>query len=85
MADSDIQIQIDEKKHIVCQVVHATLFLGKQGLLFHGDVKISAITNSRIFFALLNSGGQHMKPPKFEHICNCHNISPLSSVQILLI
>ena len=30
-------------------------------------------------------GGLHLKPPKFEHICNCHNFSALSSVQILLI
>ena len=29
--------------------------------------------------------GLHLKPTKFEHICSCHNFSPLSSVQILLI
>ena len=30
-------------------------------------------------------GDPHLKPSKSEHICSCHNFSPLSSVQILLI
>ena len=29
-------------------------------------------------------GGLHHKPPKCEHICSCHNVFTLSSVQILL-
>ena len=30
-------------------------------------------------------GGLYLQPPKFGHICSCHNFFPLSSVQILLI
>ena len=31
-------------------------------------------------------GGLHLKPPKMEHmVCCCHNLLPLSFVQILLI
>ena len=31
------------------------------------------------------TGGRYLKPPKFEHICSCHNFFLLSSVQILFI
>ena len=37
MANSDIQMQMDENRHIIRQIVRAILFLGKQGLPFCGD------------------------------------------------
>ena len=39
------------------------------------------ILSSKI--STLIKGDGHLKPPKFEHICSCHNFFPLSSVQIL--
>ena len=30
-------------------------------------------------------GGLSHFPPKFEHICSCHNFFPLSSVEIIVI
>ena len=37
MANSDIQMRMDENRHIIRQIVRAILFLGKQGLPFRGD------------------------------------------------
>ena len=37
MANSDIQMCMDENEHIIRQVVHVTLFMGKQELPFCGD------------------------------------------------
>ncbi len=54
MANSDIQMRIDEKRHIIRQIVRAILFLGKQGLPFRGDNENLNITkNPENFSALL--------------------------------
>ena len=54
MANSDIQMRMDENRHIIRQIVRAILFMGKQGLSFRGDNKDLNITkNSGNFFALL--------------------------------
>ena len=37
MANSDIEMQMDENRHIIHQIVRAILFFGKQGLPFRGD------------------------------------------------
>ena len=53
MANSDIQMRMDENRHIIHQIVRAILFLGKQGLPFRGDNKDLNITkNPGNFLAL---------------------------------
>ena len=37
IANSDIQMRMDENKHIICQIVCAIYFLGMQGFPCHGD------------------------------------------------
>ena len=55
MANSDIQMRMDENRHIIRQIVHAILFLGKQGLPFCGDNEDLNITkNPGNFLALIN-------------------------------
>ena len=54
MANSDIQMRMDENRHIIRQIVCAILFLGKQGLPFRGDNEDLNITkNPGNFLALL--------------------------------
>ena len=54
MVNSDIQMRMDENRHIIRQIVHAILFMGKQGLPFRGDNEDLNITkNPGNFLALL--------------------------------
>ena len=54
MANSDIQMRMDENRHIIRQIVRAILFMGKQGLPFRGDNEDLNITkNPGNFLALL--------------------------------
>ena len=46
MANSDIQMRMDENRHIIRQIVRAILFLGKQGLPFRGDCEDLNITKN---------------------------------------
>ena len=46
MANSDIQMRMDENRHIIRQIVCGILFLGKQGLPFRGDNEDLNITKN---------------------------------------
>ena len=88
MANSDIQMRMDENRHIIRQIVRAILFLGKQGLPFHGDNKDLNITKKPgNFLALLKCFSEsdsilfdHLNKPRAE---NATNISPRSQNEII--
>ena len=55
MVSSDIQMRMDENKHIIHQIVHTIIFIEKQGLPCRGDNEDLCTTkNTRNFLALLN-------------------------------
>jgi len=39
MQNTALKLKIDENKHILHQIMHAALLLGKQGLAFRGDTE----------------------------------------------
>ena len=54
MVSSDIQMRMDETKHIICQIVCTIIFLGKKGLPCCGDNEDLCTTkNPGHFMALL--------------------------------
>ena len=54
MANSALQIRMNENKHIMHQIVRAIMFLAKQGLPFRGDREdVSLSKNPGNFLALL--------------------------------
>ena len=54
ISDTRLQARIAQNKHILKQIVHAILFLGRQGLAFRRDNEdINSSTNPGNFFALL--------------------------------
>ena len=54
MQSTALKSKIEENKHILCQIVRAALFLGKQGLAFRGDVEnVDSTKNPGNFLALL--------------------------------
>ena len=88
MANSDIQMRMDENRHIIRQIFCAILFLGKQGLPFRGDNEDLNITkNPGNFLALLKcfseSGSiifDHLNRPRAK---NAIYISPRSQNEII--
>ena len=56
MASSDIQMRMDENRHIIRQIVRAILFLRKQGLPFRGDNEDLNITKNPGNFLALQGG-----------------------------
>jgi len=57
MQSTALKSRIDENKYIICQIVHAALFLGKQGLALRGDTEIYFIFRKkpREFFSPFES------------------------------
>ena len=56
ITNTSLQRQIDNNKHILEQIVHAILFLGKQGLAFRGDNEdVKSPKNPGNFLALLKN------------------------------
>ena len=88
MANSDIQMQMDENRHIVRQIVRAIPFLGKQGLPFRGDNEDLNITkNPGNILALLKCFSEsdsilfdHLNKPRSK---NATYISPRSQNEII--
>ena len=87
MANSDIQMQMDENRHIIRQIVRAILFLGKQGLPFRGDNKDLNITKNpgnflalRVFLRVILFFFDHLNKPRAK---NATYISPRSQNEII--
>ena len=88
MANSDIQMRMDENRHIIHQIVRAILFLGKQGLPFRGDNEDLNITkNPGNFLALLKCFSEsdyilfdYLNKPRAK---NATYISPRSQNEII--
>ena len=88
MANSDIQMRMDENRHIIRQIVHAILFLRKQGLPFRGDNEDFNITkNPGNFLALLKCFSEsdyilfdHLNKPRAK---NATYISPRFQNEII--
>ena len=82
-ANSSIQVHINENKHILRQIVHAIIYLGKQGLPFRGDTEeLNLCKNPGNFLALLKNYvetdeilHQHLNNPRAK---NATYISPKS-------
>lgn len=56
MTSSALQSQMEENEHVLRHIVHAVLFLGKQGLAFHGDQEqLNSRGNTGNFLALLKT------------------------------
>ena len=85
MANSDIQMRMDENRHIIRQIVRAILFLGKQGLPFRGDNEDLNITKNPGNFLALPSESDSIL---FDHLNktrakNATYISPRSQNEII--
>ena len=83
MANSDIQMQMDENRHIVRQIVRAIPFLGKQGLPFRSDNEDLNITKNPGFKCFSESDSilfDHLNKPRAK---NATYISPRSQNEII--
>ena len=82
-ANSALQVRINENKHILCQIVRAIIYLGKQGLPIRGDTEeLNLCKNPGNFLALLKNYAetdeilhQHLNNPRAK---NATYISPKS-------
>ena len=89
MANSDIQMRMDENRQIIRQIVRAILFLGKQRLSFRGDNEDLNITkNPGNFLALLIKCFSESDSILFDHLNkprakNATYISPRSQNEII--
>ena len=87
MANSDIQMRLDENRHIIRQIVRAILFMGKQGLPFRGDSEdLNIIKNleiSSLFKCFSESDSNlfdHLNKPRAK---NATYISPRAQNEII--
>ena len=89
MANSDIQMRMDENRQIIRQIVRAILFLGKQRLSFRGDNEDLNITkNPGNFLALHIKCFSESDSILFDHLNkprakNATYISPRSQNEII--
>ena len=88
MADSAIQVRMNENKHIMWKIVHAVIFLAKQSLPFRGDVEdLNLSKKPGNFLALLKTFAEtdkvlfsHHRSPRAK---NATYISPRSRNEII--
>ena len=87
MANSTIQVRMNENKHIMWQVVCAVIFLAKQGLPFLGDIEDLNLNKNPgnflallIIFAEIDSLFSHLNTPRAK---NATYISPKSQNEII--
>ena len=87
MANNDIQMRMDENRHIIRQIVRAVPFLGKQGLPFRGDNEDLNITKNPGNFLALRFFSEsdsilfdHLNKPRAK---NATYISPRSQNEIV--
>ena len=88
MASSTLQVQMNENKQIMRQIVRAVIYLAKEGVLFRGDVEdVNLNKNPGNFLALLKDYAEtdpilhkHLYTPKAR---NATYISPRSQNDII--